>query len=167
VYLEGREWLNPLWRCKMEIPDTFHDTADLVVCATCRRPLDRVVRVSTASVPTVTWVHPRVGLADHAPVPVLADMTGGAVVGVCDFCSNATPCWSYPCHSFTIGAYGSNGPWAACTNCAALIEAGDATALARRTSTGNTGLICRHTLTAIAQLHAAFFKHRLVDRRPL
>ena len=44
------------------------------------------------------------------------------MVGVCDFCSKPGPRWSYPCDSFTIGPYGSVGPWAACFDCHVLIE---------------------------------------------
>lgn len=42
----------------------------------------------------------------------------------CDFCSSKDVAWSYPCHDFMILNYGiaSDGPWAACEECHALIE---------------------------------------------
>lgn len=54
----------------------------------------------------------------------------------CDFCSTRPVRWSYPARTFvrTIGVtdVGSDGNWAACEDCYALIQAGNRDALVKR-----------------------------------
>lgn len=66
--------------------------------------------------------------------------------GICDFCSSPDPQWDYPCRDFvqneiielphqrfSIEAH-SDGEWAACPACHALIERGDRVRLAKRSA---------------------------------
>ena len=64
---------------------------------------------------------------------------------VCDFCSGSDPIWVYPAREFAVTAYGwgSSGGWAACAPCADLIERGDWTALAERTTVKAPGTLLR------------------------
>ncbi len=54
---------------------------------------------------------------------------------ICDFCSHPDPRWKYPANDFQledVQRLGSQGAWAACDECAALIESGDKTGLLER-----------------------------------
>jgi hypothetical protein len=85
----------------------------------------------------------------------------------CDFCDDPGPCWYYPAQSFDAspGVMGSLGEWSACETCHDLIEAGNATALARRCAE----LICKDStrrekcFAHMLKLHAEFHRHRMGD----
>jgi len=106
---------------------------------------------------------------------------------VCDFCSSEKIRWAYPADDFEIGAIvaldpetnepvdvqpmGSAGPWAACEECAKLIEANDYEALKERgikvgIDAAPPGLIVDHKLarTMLANMHAGFRAHRTGPR---
>lgn len=57
---------------------------------------------------------------------------------VCDFCTSVPVMFSYPCRTFvqespgSLPDFGSNGWWAACTNCHRLIAKSDRDGLVKR-----------------------------------
>ena len=76
-------------------------------------------------------------ITDHEPDPI----TGVPVpdmIGVCDFCGEKRPRWTYKCESFIVDGvpgdvgYGMISDWAACDTCHALIELDSWHALAAR-----------------------------------
>jgi hypothetical protein len=82
---------------------------------------------------------------------------------ICDFCSSPAPKWRCPAISFPVFeiSSASEGDWAACDDCAALIRTGDRMGLARRsaeTFTAKYGIPI--DVTAFLELHAMFFEHR-------
>lgn len=96
------------------------------ICEVCRNALDVEVSGSGAG-----YVHPvRMGQVDHEPRPVSPPSDWR---GVCDFCRFGSAAWVLPVKDFTtpIGTQ-SGGGWAACDDCAALIERNQWNALIRR-----------------------------------
>lgn len=97
---------------------------------------------------------------------------------VCDFCSSDNPQWDYPARDFVGEAHSnfvssSDGDWAACSECHALIEAGDRSNLALR-SLGL--LLCKapeltdhadEIYQELLALHQKFFTHRLGAAAPI
>ena len=91
----------------------------------------------------------------------------------CDFCHSEAVQWSYPAESFRIRMpdplpdWGSDGPWAACTCCHDLIEAGKVAELIARSVETCGGLEMVKVMTGIdlhpyiVQLHSEFHKRRL------
>lgn len=59
---------------------------------------------------------------------------------ICDFCSSTPVRWSYPARDFSarhtpgVPDFGSEGAWASCDPCAALVNAGDRDGLAERSA---------------------------------
>lgn len=117
------------------------------VCAVCGRVLERV---SAEGGGHVGWVHPytmrsgSIGEAeDHQPVPVLVTDLPFPDFR-CDFCYASDPQWTLPANDFvnvdgvrdlTVpGApeVGSTGNWAACDECADLLNRGQWSGLFRR-----------------------------------
>lgn len=88
-----------------------------MVCVECRRVLDIVF---TDDGPR--YDHSVADLADHEPVPVEAP--DGYRGGRCDFCNSDNPSHVLPARSFLteMPMHGSDDDWAACTDCAVLIE---------------------------------------------
>lgn len=89
-------------------------------------------------------------------------------IPICDFCSSPDVRWAYPAKSFTMDGdgkrlLGSDGGWAACDACAALIEDGNRTGLLDK-SVGTFD--SRHvigvaaTRELIGSLHAQFYLNR-------
>lgn len=83
----------------------------------------------------------------------------------CDFCSAPDPTWKYPCEDFILEGthHGSEGAWAACDDCAALIERNDRDGLALRSieSYPLRDYIPRGRLRRMmAKLHRHFFRKR-------
>lgn len=97
----------------------------------------------------------------------------------CDFCNKPGPDWTYPAQPFrgrfhdpedTLSeAFGSDGGWAACDECHALIEAGDKEALVEQTMRSPhsfvPGLVegdpsWSTVKASIVQLHDAFHARR-------
>jgi len=130
------------------------------VCARCLVPLDREVPDEDRP-DEWEWIHPAgimrsdTSWVDHPPEPVPA----GVVLEVrahCDFCFDRDPTWRYPCESFPLDSLvgmGSDGDWAACDRCAALIEDGDAIGLLARSVAANPTL-----RTMVPELRAEFSK---------
>lgn len=82
---------------------------------------------------------------------------------ICDFCSSPDPGWRCPAISFPVFEVrsASEGDWAACDACAALIRAGDRTGLARRSAeTFSARYGVRLDVAPFLDLHARFFEHR-------
>ena len=89
----------------------------------------------------------------------------------CDFCSLPRPGWRFPANSFIDKQYEvglSVGDWAACEQCAALIQTEDWIGLARRTVTvseAGRALVAiaggeEQALGAVEQLQQQFRSHR-------
>lgn len=89
---------------------------------------------------------------------------------LCDFCSGQPVLWSYPCRDFQFPeGIGSAGAWAACAECARLIDADQREALAQRAVhvadrdlifgwTGSTPITEEESALALMRdLHALFF----------
>lgn len=95
------------------------------VCGVCGRVLDH--RDDVGFVHTVGDTG-----ADHEPVPV--PMEQALVVAVrCDFCYVDHPAWVIPAREFeAMPGHMSAGDWAACDECARLIESNQWSALIRR-----------------------------------
>lgn len=112
------------------------------VCAACRTVLDQFNPLDGGP---IEWHHTRANEpADgHAPVPVpRREMT--VVVDRCDFCSALDPVCMFVLaermsvllvdgnDELTGGTTDSDGQWAACAECASLVEAGSAGKLTAR-----------------------------------
>jgi hypothetical protein len=111
-----------------------------MLCARCRRPLDRERRYEGATQVGVDYRHPPIALPeDHLPEPIPDDGPISAVT-VCDFCATPGAAWEYPAHPFqtaevlrllpegeidTITRHSSDGAWGACERCHDDIERGD------------------------------------------
>jgi hypothetical protein len=95
---------------------------------------------------------------------------------ICDFCNDPKITRDFHCKSFpfVVGIFnwGSNGDWAACDECAALIDADKWDALADRAVAGNPSLENSVTLAILAtgsglkslllELHRAFNANRII-----
>lgn len=146
---------------------------DQVVCRRCRRPLDVHHQRGEDEGEHVVWMHTLWDLMnpgpgpEHEPDPVLAAESGGGVVGICDFCAQPGARWAYPCDSFVLEGYGSEGPWAACERCHGLLEEGDSRGLVaaalEQVPAAQRSLV-RHK---IALLHKSFRHHRREMPKPL
>lgn len=91
---------------------------------------------------------------------------------LCDFCSQQPVCWSYPCQDFEFPeGIGSVGAWAACAECARLIDTDQREALAQRAVhvadrnlifgwTGPTPIPEEAVIARMRDVHARFFAHR-------
>lgn len=102
---------------------------------------------------------------------------------ICDFCSGRPVVAAYPCRDFTIPdcpEIGSLGPWAACADCARLIDTDQRDALAWRAwrlanrsvlgdtgSLGELGIPEDAGLARMHALHDLFFAHRDGDPVPV
>lgn len=101
--------------------------SDLMMCATCKRVLDESVSGDEDGV-THKYIHIQQvvsGTVDHEPVPVPYD--GSLVEAHCDFCHEVVPTdiiWTMPATDFLMPFIGttSGGSWAACPECASLLE---------------------------------------------
>lgn len=91
---------------------------------------------------------------------------------VCDFCASPEATHVYHAKDFTAyevaGYVGkSTGPWAACSDCARLIEADDRQQLANRSvvtlmrSMGFPKSMRPQLLAQTRQIHARFFQNRI------
>jgi hypothetical protein len=96
----------------------------------------------------------------------------------CDFCNKPAPDWTYPARPFrgrfhdpenTVAEpFGSDGGWAACDECHALIEAGDDEGLVEKTMRSPHSFVdltdadptWNAVRGSIVQLHQAFRSHR-------
>ena len=109
----------------------MNDIAPRMACKACRRVLNRYVAADTG---TVTYIHPLGApsdVPDHLPEPVPADTVDSH--HVCDFCSGQGIVFSFqtqPVDAVIVGAssqlvqsYGTD--WAACIDCALLVQARD------------------------------------------
>jgi hypothetical protein len=96
----------------------------------------------------------------------------------CDFCSGRLVVAAYPCRDFTIPEYpkiGSRGPWAACAECARLINTDQREALAwrawrllaNRSALCDLGIPEDEGLARMRALHDLFFAHRDGDPVPV
>jgi hypothetical protein len=94
-------------------------------------------------------------------------------MNLCDFCSGQPVVVAYPCRDFTISdvPVGSTGAWAACADCAQLIDADQRDALAwRAVDRANRNLLVGETgpvpvpadelFAWLRTLHELFFAHR-------
>lgn len=81
---------------------------------------------------------------------------------ICDFCGAAAPGWRYPAHNFEMApGIGSHGDWAACDECAALIEAGDRDGLLRRCAESSGMLHIPSIVGELRRVHNLFFSNRM------
>jgi hypothetical protein len=105
-----------------------------MVCAVCSEPLNRALPMADSGSFTgeVQYRH-RSDATDHVPQPQLAAEHYGADLDmVCEFCNGSDPVWSYFApgitmhvlddadEMFPVSDYGDR--WAACRECANLIE---------------------------------------------
>lgn len=106
-------------------------------CAVCHRPLNRFVNDDREQ-----FQHPLAdGNPGHQPQPVPIDQLD-TVVRNCDFCFAPDPVWQYRTRPLVLRLLAENqgqvlgqnlgSDWAACTGCAARIEAGDVRGLVAR-----------------------------------
>jgi hypothetical protein len=82
---------------------------------------------------------------------------------ICDFCASPEVLWSYPAADFHVEGtrlLGSEGGWAACHECAALIEADDRDGLARRALSTAPAFMRERCLPFMRALHTQFFEAR-------
>lgn len=99
---------------------------------------------------------------------------------LCDFCSRQPVTAAYPCRDFTVPGTpcGSLGAWAACQECARLIDTGQREALARRAwalagrnllfgETGPLPIPEEEGVWFMRELHALFFAHRTGESVPV
>lgn len=99
---------------------------------------------------------------------------------ICDFCSAVPVVAAYPCCDFVIPETpaGSRGAWAACVECADLIDRGQREALAYRAAcladrnllSGGPALLSlpeTEVLPLMRALHQLFFTHRNGDPVPV
>jgi hypothetical protein len=117
------------------------DTApdESMVCKICHRAL-AFIKAKDGS---ESWEHfAQDSLVGHKAVPVNAKT--GKLLGRCDFCNTdlETEIWFLPVSEFLAGIDPRTGrmqaykdDWAACPDCAPLIDANQWSALARRTQT--------------------------------
>ncbi len=88
---------------------------------------------------------------------------------ICDFCNSPNVLWSYPAADFQVEGMpfiGSKGGWAACHDCAALIEAKDVDGLARRALSTAPAFMRERCFPFTKAIHAQFFRCRLGPARP-
>jgi hypothetical protein len=96
------------------------------VCGTCGSPLDRYAELPSG---VMSYEHPIWKAADHPPVPVAADAVEATYV--CDFCTDPKIVFVYETaqrvdvqvetpDGSVVRDYGTR--WAACVQCAALVE---------------------------------------------
>jgi hypothetical protein len=87
---------------------------------------------------------------------------------ICDFCCSPEVLWSYPAANFHVeGApLASEGGWAACHDCAVLIEADDREGLAQRALSSAPKFMRERCLPFMRALHAQFFQARRGPARP-
>lgn len=103
------------------------DEVAVMICATCNNAVDRYTDDTG-----LTYIHTPQDPDDHPVVPI---RPGTDWRGRCDFCSHWPAQWRLPARSFTIPGntqHGSEGSWAACNECARLIERNQWTAVIRR-----------------------------------
>lgn len=139
--------------------DQAPQTADLYVCAVCRRPLDQHTWEEEGA-PRREWRHGELDAHQgHEPTPVRAVDTGNEIVGRCDFCGQAGPSWTYPCDDFVVSVGPSSrgfvGDWAACNLCHKDIELNRWTNVsARSAKTAPTGTrnITKRACEALQQM---------------
>lgn len=99
----------------------------ITICATCSNAVDLI-----ATEDGITYRHTLSDPDDHPVVPI--DAPPGWR-GRCDFCNDSAPTHVLPAQDFTIPhapTHSSLADWAACTQCAALIERNEWNALSRR-----------------------------------
>jgi hypothetical protein len=105
-------------------------------CAVCARPLHAVVSEKTGE---TSWVHAEMDWEDHPAVPVEQDQVHTEYK--CDFCSAENPPWVVPSRPFESGMFDVPGTtfdtasgenFAACDECARLIETNQWNGLVRR-----------------------------------
>ncbi len=143
-------------------------------CAVCARVLD-YVQPGPDSDAGDRWKHPMDGTRfapDHFAVPVEVDQV--KVEGKCDFCFAAHPQFEVPAADFFIpGLPGeaSRGSWAACVDCARLLQTRNWDGLFTRAVAAHER---QHILTmdrqaqrALRQLYRALRQNIVGDVRPL
>jgi hypothetical protein len=88
---------------------------------------------------------------------------------ICDFCCSPDVLWSYPAADFHVEGVplASDGAWAACPDCSALIEAGDREGLARRALASSPAFMRVRCLPFMRALHEQFFQARRGPARPV
>lgn len=113
-----------------------------MICQVCKSALNsRMDSEFTA----ITYLHPEGVGTDHEPIPVEPPHDWR---GECDFCSTGRPEWVLPTRGFTLpdmehapDDHMSAGDWAACDECARLIERNQWSRLVERAVTAQ---ISRH-----------------------
>jgi hypothetical protein len=113
------------------------DTAGQFACRTCGTPLNRYVNITTNE---VRFTHPISAgqRPDHQPDPVPAGQVDARYV--CDFCSDEKIVYTYRVRPIEVVALGANeglvhqygSDWAACIECAQLVDARDVDGLHAR-----------------------------------
>ncbi len=127
-------------------------------CRTCERPLEFKVEWYPTGGTIYRWQH--ITFDPNGPLPFPHDVDpvpdveqpDTEVLGVCDFCSAPNPRWGYKARDFetvsyltlppagaglTENSYGSAGAWAACDECADLVDADDFDGILDRAMAGN------------------------------
>lgn len=81
---------------------------------------------------------------------------------ICDFCSSPDVVWSYPAADFVLSDTGqaSEGAWAACHECAELVQAGDREGLLKRSLSGFPEFMREPVRSHVRELHRRFFDAR-------
>lgn len=149
-----------------------------VVCRVCHTTLETVRHYEAGTLVETLYRHTsavehRFGKMGHDPDPILAE--GVELVGVCDFCTAASPTWRYRCRSFDMfhalkedGATvtgTSDDDWAACDRCHKLIECDDWDAITE-IAIAEHGVAGEVAAPALYILHANFRANRIGEAIP-
>lgn len=101
---------------------------DVMICQTCRQVLSKHTRGQS-----VHYEHGEQDLPNNHPaIPIEAPAD---YLGRCDFCNGGIPAYLVPARDFRLPGSEtdwSQGDWAACVECAPLIERNEWSALIRR-----------------------------------
>jgi hypothetical protein len=147
-----------------------------MVCGVCSQPLNRVLPMAdNGSFTGEAQYRHRPGEYDHEPQPQpAAEHFAEGLDMVCEFCNGPDPVWSYFAPGITMHAlddademfpvsdYGDR--WAACTECANLIEHDNRPRLLDRSIPSGVEPEVR---ALVEGLHTAFFLARRGKRRRL
>lgn len=141
------------------------------VCGVCGRMLD--FWEAEGWMHSIATLDP--GEVDHPPIPVSVEDAGEQFRPRCDFCYGDYPPFVLPVRDFVRGVSHSGGGWAACENCAPLIEKNMWGRLAIRSFTGykarhgtdNTAEDDAAQLTQIKGMHRQVRKNITGALRPV
>lgn len=138
-------------------------------CAVCGRVLDYV------DIEGMGWIHSIASQDpnewDHAPVPVTYEDAGQQLRPRCDFCYDDNTTHMLPALPFTHMGSVMDGNWAACAECAVLLERNEWTRLRQRSiekyEARHGGVPDETIRMLIGTLHSKLRKHVAGAIRPI